>query len=278
MEQPRKPTVDAELTSALDDLVQAIRQSPKYRAVFPDLVRSIGARELRPGRRIKDAIKATKNTLHQIAASYVDTGIDSARALADLRVASEAGPETLRAACIAVMKRHASTRERIELLGEFYTTTLAGLGPIHSVLDLACGLNPLTLPWMPLAGGARYYACDIFEDLVRFMNDFFGIVGVAGRAALCDLTQGPPDEEVDLALLLKTIPCLEHLDKQVGLRLLDRIRAKHVLVSYPVRTLGGRQKGMAESYEARFRAMIADRPWAVQRFAFRTELAFLVTR
>ncbi len=35
---------------------------------------------------------------------------------------------------------------------------------------------------------------------------------------------------------------------------------------------------MPATYEAHFQAMLKDRDWAVQRFEFATELAFLVTK
>ena len=81
-----------------------------------------------------------------------------------------------------------------------------------------------------------------------------------------------------MALILKTIPCLEQLDKTAGLRLLETIQAEHILVSFPVHSLGGRSKGMVENYEARFHALVQGKRWAIQRFEFATELAFLVTK
>jgi 16S rRNA (guanine(1405)-N(7))-methyltransferase len=59
---------------------------------------------------------------------------------------------------------------------------------------------------------------------------------------------------------------------------LETIRADHLLVSFPVHSLGGRSKGMVENYEVRFRELVQDKPWSIQRFEFATELAFLVTR
>jgi 16S rRNA (guanine(1405)-N(7))-methyltransferase len=78
--------------------------------------------------------------------------------------------------------------------------------------------------------------------------------------------------------LLKTIPCLEQIDKAIGPRLLDQVPAEHLLVSFPAQSLGGRSKGMVQNYEAHFREMLAGKPWRAQRFEFSTELAFLLSR
>jgi 16S rRNA (guanine(1405)-N(7))-methyltransferase len=83
---------------------------------------------------------------------------------------------------------------------------------------------------------------------------------------------------VQLALLLKTIPCLEQLDKTVGARLLEGIQAEHILVSFPAQSLGGRGKGMLENYEAHFLQLVAGKNWAFRKYEFSTELAFLLSR
>ena len=179
------------------------------------------------------------------------------------------------------MAHHASTRERLPVLESFFAEALASLAPVHSVLDVACGLNPLAAPWMPLAPDATYTACDIYTDMLAFVGDFLALAGLTGRAAPCDVGGPLPDlpaGRADVALILKTIPCLEQVDKAAGLRLLDAVDAAHVLVSFPVRSLGGYNKGMVEHYEARLHALLAERGWPVTRFAFETELTFLVDK
>jgi 16S rRNA (guanine(1405)-N(7))-methyltransferase len=84
------------------------------------------------------------------------------------------------------------------------------------------------------------------------------------------------DRPADLALLLKLLPTLERLDRTAGARLLARLNVRHMVVSFPIRSLGGREKGMRTAYEARFRDTIADRPWQVERLEFPTELVFVV--
>jgi len=149
---------------------------------------------------------------------------------------------------------------------------------IRSVLDVACGLNPLAQPWMPLAPGAAYYACDIYADMIAFLNDYFRLTGVPGQAQVCDLVADPPRQPVDLALVLKALPPLELLEKRAGLNLLRALNAKYLLVSFPARSLGGRDKGMVEHYAGRFLTVAEAEDWPVERFEFATELAFRVQK
>ena len=117
---------------------------------------------------------------------------------------------------------------------------------------------------------------EILDELPLLLRRQLDLLPIDGKAESCDVIANPPSTEVDLALVLKTIPCLEQVDKQAGERLLENLKAKHILVSFPAKSLGGRDKGMRENYEARFNQLVAGKDWAVERFEFETELAYLI--
>ena len=263
------------MTDELEKLVTAVSQSAKYRHLSPDLIRRIGARELAARRNLKEAIKFTKNKLHQVGGAYFAARIDYDAALARLRQTRD-DPAAFRQTCRDLLALHASTRERRPILDNFYREILADLPPIRSVIDVACGLNPLAWPWMPLAAGASYCAYDIYGDMTAFLQGFFDLLGVNGRAETRDVIDRPPTETADIAFVLKTLRCLEQVDKTAAARLLDNLNARYLLISYPARSLGGRRKGMAANYTAHFEKLADGRHWHARRFEFETELAFLV--
>ena len=263
---------------SLERLVAAVREGAKYREIAPGLVRDVAAREQAKGRGLRETVKATRNKLHQMVGAYRDGEPRYDRWLADLTAAYGTGdPAEIRRVNAAVMRHHASTRERLPILGELYGQVFRRLPPIRRVLDVACGLNPLALPWLPLAEGAEYVAYDVDAAMIGFLNGYFALASVAGRAAVRDIVADPPDEPADLALALKAIPCLEQLDKAAGMRLLDALNAPYLLVSFPARSLGGKRRGMAANYGAHFAELVAGRGWEVEEFAFESEVAFLVT-
>ncbi len=274
----------SEIASQLEELVGAIRASKKYAAISTDLIRSIGARELATRRNLKEAIKATKNKLHQVAGAFLDTRPPYEQWLATLESVGtfeRSGAPTFNSfqdACRQIMYHHASTRERLPILDDFYRQTFAALPPVGSVLDLACGLNPLALPWMPIAPGATYFACDLYADMSQFLNGFFRVAGVSGHAEVCDLVSAPPRQRADLALVLKTLPTLDQIARDAGRDLLRALDVPYMLVSFPARSLGGRDKRMPEHYAERFMALIAAEGWSAERFEFSSELAFLVRK
>jgi 16S rRNA (guanine(1405)-N(7))-methyltransferase len=269
--------VDQGRLNALDDLVNAVLTSTKYKTVSKALVVLIGSQELAKRRTLKEAVKATKNTLHQIGGAYLDGHIDYATWLNKLRTAAQTGDkDELYQICTQIMSHHTSTRERLPILKQFYTEIFSALPPIASILDLACGLNPLALPAMPLTEQVTYYAYDIYSDMLDFLQAWFIMQGMPGSAHVCDVLHACPSQQADVAFLLKAIPCLEQLDKRACHELLSKIQAHYLVISFPVSSLGGRKKGMIEHYEAAFREMIKDQQWEVRRLTFESELVFIV--
>lgn len=284
----------------IDEVVAAVLAAPKYRMIAPSLVRTLAMRELAARRNVKAAIKATKNKLHQIVGAYAEPRIDVADWVRQLQAhevpsCTTASEDALIQAALAnphgahlgasfirasldLMARHASTRERLPIVHRFYAEILADLPPIRSVLDVGCGLNPLAIPWMPLAPDVVYHASDIDRTIVEFIAQYLALAGIAGSVEVRDQAAHPGGPPVDLALALKLLPVLEQIEHGAAARLLDALDAPFVLVSYPVQTLGGRRKGMGATYERQMEALVTEREWEMRRFAFPGELAFLIRK
>ncbi len=264
----------------VEEVAQAVLASAKYAAIDPALVAELAAQELAKGARVKEAVKQVKNRLHQSVAAYWDGRAH----FAAWRAALEAAPdeEARRARLLAILHSHHSTRERLPFLEDFYRTLFGGIGPIRRVLDLGCGLNPLALPWMGLLAETAYFACDVDREQVAFLDWWLAFSARRGQAFAWNLLDGAPpmtgDPPCDVALLLKIVPCLAQLERQIGARLLDSVTAPVLIVSFPAQSLGGRRKGMVATYTAEMEALIAGRGWAVERFEFASELVFRLSR
>lgn len=262
----------------LDDIIATILANPKYRTIDPGLVRQLAERELAQNRSPKEVVKQVRSKLHQVGAVYLDSKLDFSALTSQVDTLPGHDSDALKAFSRSAMQLHASTRERLPILETFYPTVLAGLGPIHSLADYACGLNPLTYPWLPLAPDAQIWAGDIFTDLAAFLNRYFLKAGWQGQAVVNNLTSHIPTMPVQLGLLLKALPCLEQLDKNLPARLLAELPGDYLLVTFPAHSLSGRSKGMVRNYADRFEQQTAGKGWQIQRFEFPGELAFLVQR
>src|SRR6266540_3403360 len=76
----------------ITELIASVRSSSKYAAISGAMIRSIGLRELAARRNLKEAIKATKNKLHQVAGAYLDARLPYDEWLALLAAAADDRP------------------------------------------------------------------------------------------------------------------------------------------------------------------------------------------
>lgn len=263
----------------LSQLIDAVISSSKYRDIDLNLITSIGLQELEKRNSLKEAIKSTKKKLHQVGCAFFYKKINYDDWLNKLHGVSLADdPEEFLDTCKAIMGYHSSTKERLAILEPFYSTIFANLPEIHTILDIACGLNPVSIPWMPLAKDVEYYAYDIYQDMVDFLNKFMTLVNVRGYAHQADVIQNYPTHEVDVTFLLKALPCLEQSHKAMSAHILNIINSKYIVVSFPAHSLGGKNKGMVATYEAWFRELIKGNNWTIKRFEISTELVFIVKK
>ncbi|MYC95781.1 MAG: 16S rRNA methyltransferase [Caldilineaceae bacterium SB0661_bin_32] len=270
----------------LDQALATILAARKYRCIHPGLARDVAAAELAKGRTLKEAVKAAKNQLHQSAAAYIRRNLNYDDALHELRTtvaAAKRGPDgdpsadpSVRALLRSLMAAHASTYERLPLLDTFYPELFQQLPPVRSVLDIACGLHPLARPWMPLSPDVQYFAFDIFADQMDFLNRFFDAMGYAGAAAQRNALDDKDTPPADIAFLLKTVPCLEQIERGAGERLLHRIDAPILIVSFPNQTLAGRKQGMAQHYATSFLSQIKKAGWQADSLTYTSELVYIV--
>lgn len=260
-------------------IIAAVQKNPRYAAIDTTLVESVVRDTLKKGFSTKETIKRTRAKLHQVGGAYQEQKIPYDQLQLELAgLPKDMQADEVKAFCQKAMSYHRSTEERLHLLNTTYTDIFSKLSPVNSILDIACGFNPFTLPWMPVPENLTYHACDVYPQMMEFINTFLGHFELQGNAFTCDLTQSIPQQKVDLALVLKTIPCLEQLDKTIGQRLLNQLKANSILVSFPVRSLTGRSKDMPRHYEEHFMEIAEDTAWNITKIPTIDELFFLLQK
>lgn len=246
--------------------LSALQSSRKYGGICPETVERMFTEELGKRRSLKDADKATRARLHQITGAFMSP--DQLRTAARCLDAYAAGDET---ALHQALRLHTSTSERFGALGALYDRVFAATGLPDSVLDLACGLNPLYLGSI----GIRVRGVDISGDLVELVNRWSARCGWDVVARTLDLSQDAPLEPADLALMMKLLPVLEQQRKGAGMALLARAPAPRQLVSFPTRTLSGRGVGMEQNYTRWFEDNLPGTHRVLDRFVLASELCYI---
>ncbi len=232
------------------EMVNRIKQARKYRSICDDtLYRVVDWAALRYGTP-REVLKASKRKLHQVYGAYLDqVSFSEIEGLVDT-LSAGTSEEDLRTVCRKILRCHASTAERIPVMQDLYAGLFRETGRPETVLDLACGLNPFALPWMSLDGDTTYHAEDMDHRLVSIANRLLARLGRPQTVQCRDILVSKPEMEADVVLLLKALPCLERQEKGISLELLRSLRTRCVVASFPVETLGGRDKGMVRHYDS----------------------------
>jgi 16S rRNA (guanine(1405)-N(7))-methyltransferase len=261
--------------SQLDAVIAEICRNVNYARMDEGIIRKVAMQEMAKRKNKKEAVKAARSKLHQIGTVYLDSPKALQFDLAHLTSDQQQDIAFQKEWVAPYLQNHASTQERFDFVEDFYEQIFAELPEIKRITDLACGMNPLFRPWMPISTDVMYTACDIFRDGIDLINGFFDAFGYQGKAHICDLTSQVPDCSGQVVFLLKTLPCLEQVEKGIGARILSQIKADVLVVSFPSRSLGGRNVGMQQHYEAYLNDILDD-AWQVKTLDFINETVYVL--
>ena len=264
------------LSGEAETVMTAVLASRKYAAICPALVARICAEETPKYRQEKQRVQAAKNRLHQIYGAFLQ-GEALRRAEKEL-AALERGETGLREASRAVLALHTSMAERLPALPALYSFLREQLGGITSVQDIGCGLHPFGLPTLACPALTAYHAYDIDLRQVALINRFLVCAGLAPLAQTLDAVAAVPDAVTDAAFLMKLLPVLEAQRRGRAQAILRDVRAHRLVVTFPTKSLGGREKGMAASYAAAFEAGLDDTLRIDARQVFGSELVYVLTK
>jgi 16S rRNA (guanine(1405)-N(7))-methyltransferase len=257
---------------------QALEHAPKYRGICKDTLGRIVSWAIMRSKSPKEAVKRAKRKLHQVYGAYVEEW-DTRRLEELLNVlAGVQGAEERKKICREILFQHASTRERLQTLDSFYSGLFALTGRPKRLLDIGCGLHPFAIPWMGIPRDCEYLALDIDTRIVSAIGRFFTIVGQAGQARCQDTIVTMPDDPVDVAFLFKLLPCLEQQESGHAVRLLQALRADWLVVTFPVLSISGKNKGMRAFYAQLMDQLQVACPWPTKTLELQQELVFIMEK
>ena len=136
---------------------------------------------------------------------------------------------------LALLKTHSSTKERLDFYPKL-KELISSLN-VRSILDLGCGLNPISLAEKRYS----YFACDINEAELSLVREYFKINDIDSKVFVCDLR----DEDIelpnaDLCLVFKVLDILDKKSNAKVENLLKRVNSSYILASFATKTLSGK--------------------------------------
>ncbi|MFZ3070209.1 MAG: hypothetical protein WA110_03695 [Anaerolineaceae bacterium] len=225
-----------------DQLINDVQRSKKYRDLdLPtEMLRELLSTEIAKTASKAEITQAFRKKLHNIVAPYLEN-IDYPEETRILSGLAQSAPEenALKAWARSVMTKHASTCERLPYLENFFGTIFQYTGAVTNILDLACGLDPLMLPWMNLSATQSFSAFDIHKPRVDFLNQFFSLFYPNARAIHQDILVQTPSEPADCAFFFKEAHRFEKRQPGCNQGFFDRLNVKTIVVSLPANDLAG---------------------------------------
>jgi len=260
-------------------MAEKILQSPKYQRydIPVDTVLDLLEQEASRFQNSRVLLKAVRQKLHNIMAPYLGDP-DYLQATQRLEVAFQSNDRNqVLAACENLLNSHASTRERMPILSEFYERIFTVTGIPQVILDLGCGLHPFGFPWMGLPHNTAYHAYDLNKPRIDLIASFFRLQGLPPLAEQRDILLHPPEVQADVAFWFKEAHRLEQRKHGSNLPLWQSLKVHYLLVSLPSTSLSGKYD-LAERQRKLVYETIDDLPWQATELEFDNELVFCINK
>jgi len=194
-------------------------------------------------RAFRDAASRARGRIYYSLRRYRTDAKGSEGDVAALEKLTTDAPASEReAAARRIMLGHASTRERIENAEAFYEQAFRLAGEPRSVIDIGCGVQPLSFPFEGNGASVEcYLAADKDAVAVRAVEAHarFRAPGrlralgwdiADGWAPVMDVAAEAGVDTFDLALMLKVIPVVKRREPKL-LETLARAPAKQMLIT-----------------------------------------------
>ena len=143
-----------------------------------------------------------------------------------------------------------STKERLNDYKKLYKQIFKITGKPRKIIDLACGLNPVSYPYMNLEK-LHYEAYDIDIEDINFLNDYFKIMrpqGLKGKAEILSLQNSKKISNLPSADIIFLFKIIDILDKRnsnhkTSEQLIKQLipKTKFIIASFATRTLTRRK-------------------------------------
>ncbi|MCL2099551.1 MAG: Rmt family 16S rRNA (guanine(1405)-N(7))-methyltransferase [Oscillospiraceae bacterium] len=256
------------------DVYEKIIVSKKYSSLYKPLIMRVCEEECFKYKKDKDKIKAVKNKLHMIYGAFVT---EECHKKAE-KIIKSADFDILKHS-VEIMKFHTSSNERVSSINEFYRFIFGVIGETDSIIDIGCGFNPFSIPYMPVKI-TRYYALDIDCRTTELLNFYFRILNLPRFASGADIVSGdqPLKAGTDAAFIFKMLPVLEAQAEGRGFGLIAELDVKYAVVTYPVMSLCGKKKGMEKNYAEIFEAGLYGGLKIIEKKVIGGELIYVIKK
>jgi len=234
----------------IKEIISKIKRSKKYQDISEEVIKQ-SIEDYTKGKSLdffdEDIlIKDIKSRLHRAHSSF-QSSTKTKKEREKLLTELEQDPQNLQI-IDSLLETNNSTKERLQDYREIYKEIFYITGKPKRILDLGCGLNPLSFYYMDLHNFSEYYAYDINDKDKEFIERFFKIIEINGKSETLDLSKIENIkklENADICFMFKLVDVLEenkegHKYSEDLIKILID-KCKYLVVSFPTKTISGKK-------------------------------------
>ena len=261
-----------------EDIISHTRKSRKYRELnLPEeTLQDMLTAEASLGGSKAEVTQRFRKKLHNVIAPYLEF-IDYAQETERMKACFQVNltPDQVKAWALSVMQKHASTRERLPNIEAFCQCLRGHINSPDRILDLACALDPLLLPWLDFPDETEFLAYDIHQPRLDFLNAFFARAYPSAHAIQQDILVNPPSQPADCAFFFKEAHRFEKRSPGCNRSFFQALPVKLIIVSLPAEDLRGHHSLIAYHTQL-IKEAVADLPWELEQTQVGNELIFFI--
>lgn len=260
----------------IDEIMKEILGSKKYSSMDVALVERVCSETIKKYPKKKDVVKAVKNELHVIHESFLLNDCHKI-ARSELSAYNDSNLASDREFSLRMMGLHASTKERIAHVDAIYSYLDSFLSSECAIADIGCGFNPFALSFYSHLSKS-YAAYEINTETVELLNSYFHKIGQheTYHAETLDAVSSAPKDHADVVFLFKLLPLLQQQKKGRAFELLEELNFTRAVVSFPIKSLSGREKGMEQFYSSFFENGLPERFHILDRKVIGNEMFYVI--
>jgi len=229
------------------EILNKIKQNKKYKTISDDIIKQEIKAYLKSNPDIINISKVNKQTikdirarLHRIYSSY-QTKKRKKRNLYLQELKQNSNNIEIQKKLLSIT---ISTKERLDNYPDLYKQIFKITKKPKTIIDLGCGMNPLSYPLMNLKK-VNYYAYDIDVEDIDFLNKYFKIMGnqgLNGKAAILDIRNLPKVSKLpssEIVFMFKLVDLIDAKHKKISEQLVKLLikKTKFIVSSFATSTL-----------------------------------------
>jgi 16S rRNA (guanine(1405)-N(7))-methyltransferase len=187
---------------------------------------------------------------------------------------------------IELLKLHKSTNERLNHYSELYGAIFQnmvkdGQKDKYIIMDLACGLNPISNIFFR-EKIKKYYASDISTEDCKFLQAYFDKTSIPHEVFPMDLADEKNYERLskikcDVCFIFKTLDGLERVKRDITEHLLESINTRYFSITFPTLTLSGHRE-IKEHRRVWLEKLLNRLEWKWSKELIENELLYMIEK